>query len=165
MVTSPQDYKIKSVTLIAMAKKNYFLNGNKVPQAKKKLIVLQNWNLEPFGHGKTLRNKVLLWKMPASGKEIFIWCVEIFFDVSLDYLTKKHTTNYHTGIYWLVHLNYLDPFKGLIPDMTPELKLTHHAMQPLRIFIHSYHIQWFTISFAPHKKYYIFLKFLGLVTI
>ena len=60
MVASPQGYKIKSVTLIAMAKKNYFLNGNKVPQAKKKLIVLQNWNLEPFGHGKTLRNKVLL---------------------------------------------------------------------------------------------------------
>jgi len=26
-------------------------------------------------------------------------------------------------------------------------------------------IQWLTISFAPHKKYYIFLKFWGLVTI
>jgi hypothetical protein len=39
---------------------------------KKKLMVLQNWNLGPFCHSKILKNKLLLWKMAASGKEISI---------------------------------------------------------------------------------------------
>jgi hypothetical protein len=48
------------------------LNSNGVPRAKKNLIVLRNWNLGLFCHSKTLKNKVLVWKMVSSGKEIFI---------------------------------------------------------------------------------------------
>jgi hypothetical protein len=73
MVTSPAGYKIKSVSFKPTRWiREIILNGNEVSQAKKKLIVLQNWNLGLSCHSKTLKNKVLLWKMVASGKEIFI---------------------------------------------------------------------------------------------
>jgi hypothetical protein len=52
--------------------KKIILNGNKVLQAKKKLIVLQNWNLGHFCNNRALKLEVHLWKMAASSKEVFI---------------------------------------------------------------------------------------------
>jgi hypothetical protein len=73
MVTRPAGYKIKRVTFKPSRwLREMILNSNGVPQAKKKLIVLRNWNLGLFCYSKTLKNKVLVWKMVASGKEIFI---------------------------------------------------------------------------------------------
>jgi hypothetical protein len=73
MVTRPAGYKIKRVTFgPSRWLREIILNNNGVLQAKKILIVLQNWNLRLFCHSKTLKNKVLHWKMVASGKEIFI---------------------------------------------------------------------------------------------
>jgi hypothetical protein len=73
MVTRPAGYTIKRVTFMPSRwQREIILNSNGVPQAKKKLIVLRNWNPGLFYHSKTHKNKVLVWKMDASGKEIFI---------------------------------------------------------------------------------------------
>jgi hypothetical protein len=73
MVTWPAGSKIKRVTFKPSRwLREIILNSNGVPQAKKKLIVFRNWNLGLFCYSKTLKNEVLLWKMVASGKEIFI---------------------------------------------------------------------------------------------
>jgi len=52
--------------------KEIYLNSNQAPQAKKKLILLQNWILGPFCHRKTFLKKRTSLNMAAAGKEKFI---------------------------------------------------------------------------------------------
>jgi hypothetical protein len=68
MVTRPAGYKIKRVTF----KPSRWLReiiSNGVLQAKKKLIVLRNWNLGLFCHSKTLKNKYFSGKWLPQAKK------------------------------------------------------------------------------------------------
>jgi hypothetical protein len=73
MITRSVGYKIKRVTFKPSRwLREIILNSNGVPQAKKKLIVLRNWNLGLFCHRRHLKIKYFSGKwLPQANKSLF----------------------------------------------------------------------------------------------